>query len=119
MDALLRDLRLAARSLRHTPSFALAAVLTLALGIGANTAIFGLVDALLLRPLPYRDPSLLVNLWETYGHDAHGGVAYPNFLEWQRRQTSFDQLAAWSPQEMDVTGDGRADRIEIRLILAV
>src|SRR5947207_5195328 len=111
MDALLRDLRLAARSLRHTPSFALAAVLTLALGIGANTAIFGLVDALLLRPLPYRDPARLVNLWETYGHDAHGGVAYPNFLEWQRRQTSFDQLAAWSPQEMDVTGDGRADRI--------
>src|SRR5437762_11796821 len=103
MDALLRDLRLAARSLRHTPSFAVAAVLTLALGIGANTAIFGLVDALLLRPLPYRDPARLVNLWETYGHDAHGGVADPNLLEWPPRQAPFDHLATCSPPETDVT----------------
>jgi putative ABC transport system permease protein len=111
MDTLLADLRYSLRSLKKSPAFTLAAVLTLALGIGATTAVFSLVNALLLRPLPYRDSSRIMVLWESISGSGRGGVAYPNFLDWQRQNHAFENLAAWFSSELDVVGGGRAERI--------
>ena len=89
MDTLFQDLRYAVRTLRRSPSFTLAAVACLALGIGANTAIFSVIDGVLLRPLPFRDPSSLVMVWETdvrRGQDRNV-VSPANYLDW-RAQTS-------------------------------
>src|SRR5580704_9307038 len=89
------DLRSALRSLRHTPTFTATAILTVAIGIGGTTAIFSVVDAVLLRPLPFRDPARLVRIWEsnlTEGK-AQSEVSPATFLAWQDRSHSFEQLA--------------------------
>src|SRR5581483_9140783 len=86
-------------------------VLTVALAVGVNTAVFSLVDALLLRPLPYHDPQRLVNLWESIREGGRGGIAMPNFLDLQSQSRSFDSLAAWSSVEADVTDQAHADRL--------
>ncbi len=90
------DLQFGVRMLRKTPGFTATAVLTLALGIGANTAIFSVVDALLLRPLPYPQPGQLVNLWESAtSHGYFRNVSNPvNFLDWRDNAKSFRQ---WRP----------------------
>jgi putative ABC transport system permease protein len=96
MDHFLKDLRFGARNLRKNPGFTIVAVLTLALGIGANTAIFSVVDAVLFRPLPYKDSSRLVTLLN-YGT---GPIANANYLDWRDQMQSFDTIAAasyWSP----------------------
>ena len=92
------DLRYAARSLARNPGFSAVAVLTLALGIGGSTAIFSLVDAVLLRPLPYRDPSRLVRIWEANPAEgkARSEVAAGTFVEWRRRTRTFEELALFS-----------------------
>ena len=82
-EELRHDVRFALRQLRGSPAFALIAVITIALGIGANSAIFALVDATLLRPLPFRDPDRLVMLWERSETSAHGRVAPMNMLDWR------------------------------------
>ncbi|MGH2779887.1 MAG: ABC transporter permease, partial [Thermoleophilaceae bacterium] len=106
MDTLLQDLRYALRSLRKSPGFTAIAVLTLALGIGATTAIFSAVDHVLLRPLPYHEADRVVTLWETAG--SMGGtrreVAPGNFLEWERRTTSFSPMGLAEPFGHDLTG---------------
>src|SRR5215471_14578977 len=94
----------AMRRLFKTPGFAVLSVLTIALAIGVNTAVFSLVDGLLLRPLPYRNPQQLVRLWETIRQSGRGGVAFPNFLDLQRQSHSFTDLAAWSAIEVDLIG---------------
>ena len=83
-------LKYATRRLYKTPGFTLLCVLTITLVVGVNTAVFSVVDALLLRPLPYRDPQQLVNLWETIRHDGRGGIAFPNFLDLQRDSRAFE-----------------------------
>src|SRR4051794_36818685 len=97
MDTLLQDLRYGVRMLMKRPAFTAVAVLTLALGIGANTAIFSVVNAVLLRPLPYKQPDRLVQIWET--NPIRGWtmniVAPANFLDWEKRSTSFEGLAAY------------------------
>src|ERR1700754_1943417 len=85
----------ASRRLLKTPAFVILCTLTIALVVGVNTAVFSLVDALLLRPLPYRDPQRLVNLWESIRQSGRGGVALPNFVDLQRQSDSFSDLAAW------------------------
>jgi predicted permease len=103
---MLHDLRHAARGLARTPGFTAAAVLTLALGLGANTAMFSVVDATLLRPLPFRDPERLVLVWETMGDWKTRWVAPANFLDWRRDARSFDGLAGYSTTDVNLGGGG-------------
>ncbi|HWQ35498.1 MAG TPA: ABC transporter permease [Blastocatellia bacterium] len=102
MERLWQDLRYGARMLGRQPGFAAVAILTLALGIGANTAIFSIISGILLRPLPYAEPDRLVMLWERRLPDAtsHGFeqefVTPPDFIDWQAQQQSFSHLAFWT-----------------------
>ncbi len=108
-DTLARDLRYAIRSLRRSPTFALVAIVTLALGIGASTAIFTVVNGVLLRPLAYPEPERLVRLWETIPKESvHRNVVNPwNFLDWQARTQTFESMAAvTSAQTVNLSGDG-------------
>jgi hypothetical protein len=89
------DLRQALRMLLKRPAFTLVAVLTLGLGIGANTAIFSVVNGVLLRPLPYPEPDRVVRIWELSAKGAHMDLSNPNFLDW-RRATSFEPMAAYA-----------------------
>jgi putative ABC transport system permease protein len=108
-ETLWQDFRYGARMLLKQPGFTLIAVLTLALGIGANTAIFSVVDAVLLRPLPYRDPDRLVSLWSTFGAagGAIGGSAMPDYREWRDRNQVFEDLAAYYYSGFNLTGQDR------------
>jgi putative ABC transport system permease protein len=90
-----QDLRYAVRTLRKQPGFAAAAVLTLALGIGVNGAMFALVDATLLKPLPLRDPDRLVKLWERTETDPHDGVSPLNLIDWSSRTRSFEAIGGF------------------------
>ena len=90
------DLRFAARALRKSPGFTAVAVLTLALGIGANTAIFSLVNGVLLRPLPYRNPDRLTMVWEKSRDSSAENVGYATYLDWKAQNKSFEQLAIYS-----------------------
>jgi putative ABC transport system permease protein len=108
------DVRYALRALLRTPTFTLIALATLALGIGASTAIFSLAWSVLLRPLPYAAPERLVHLNETYGTNRNvGGVAWLNYLDWRARAASFEDLAASLGDEVNVTGD-RPERLNSR-----
>jgi hypothetical protein len=97
-DHLVRDLRHAVRLMRRKPGFSAVVVLTLALGIGANTAIFSLINAVLLRPLPYEDPGRLAMLWtDDPADDAHEGrVSLPDAHDWQSRNRSFEDMPSSS-----------------------
>ena len=100
------DLRYGARVLRKNPAFTAVAVLTLTLGIGANTAIFSVVNAVLLRPLPYPQPAQLVRIYETNTSipASHDSVSAPNFIDWRARSRSFSNLAALRWQPFTLTG---------------
>jgi putative ABC transport system permease protein len=107
------DLRYAARLLRKTPSFTAAIVATLALGIGANTAIFSVCDAVLLKPLPYLNPNGIVMLWEKSLHEETlEAVAPANFVDWREQTRSFEEIAAINPYPTFVlTGRGEPVRL--------
>lgn len=105
------DVRFALRQLWNAPAFTLVAVLTLALGIGANSAMFALVDATLLRPLPYHEPDRLVTIWETSSATPRSVASPPNMMDWQSRSRSFEAIAAYLPSmgSMVMSGaDGNA-----------
>jgi hypothetical protein len=110
IDALGRDVRYAARALRRNPAFAGAIVVTLALGIGANTAIFSVYDAVLLKPLPYGDPERIVMLWEQQRWDL-GTVAPANFVDWRAQSHSFSDMAAIAQPNFILTGYGEPARL--------
>src|SRR5688572_10053967 len=99
---MLADLRLAIRMLRRSPSFLTAAVLTLAIGIGGTTTIFTIVDALLLRPLPFRSPDQLVHIAEV--NPDHGrepiGVSAPNLFDWQQRATTSEDFSFFAADDV-------------------
>ncbi|HET7623326.1 MAG TPA: ABC transporter permease [Gemmatimonadaceae bacterium] len=118
METLLQDLRYAARSLRRTPGFTIVAVLTLALGIGANAAIFSVVNGVLFRPLAYANPDQLVMVW---GHSENIGnetASLPDFKDWRERNTVFESMAAVANTRFDVTGDGEPERVDAALTTA-
>ena len=100
---LLQDLRFAARSFVHAPRFTVPAVLALALGIGATSAIFSVVRGVMLRPLPYRDPERIVSIWETNisRNQPRGIVAAANFVAWRERQRSFEYLGMVGPARLN------------------
>ncbi len=104
-------MRYAIRTLLRSPGFAVAAVLTLGLGIGANTAIFSAVDAALLRPLPLGDAGKLVQLWETHPSFPHLAVAFPDYIDWRAQAKSFEQVAAWGYQTFQITGVGEPEQV--------
>jgi predicted permease len=113
MHALVRDSRYAVRLLVKQPGVTAIALLTLAIGIGGNTAIFSAVDALLLRPLPYRDPERLVKVWEKRPAEGvlDNVVAPADFLDWARMNTVFEDMAAYVPITADLTGVGEPVRL--------
>src|SRR5712692_595271 len=106
MGTLLQDLRYGMRMLAKNPGFTAVAVLTLALGIGANTAIFSVVEGVLLAPLPYGQPDRLVAIWERNPRYSHVWISYPNFLDWQRSARSLDEMVAFAWQGYDLTSPG-------------
>jgi len=118
LDSLLQDLRYGARMLRKNPAFTAIAVLTLALGIGANTAIFSVVEGVLLSPLPYNQPDSLVLIMESNPRYAHVWVSYPNFQDWQHNAQSFQQMAAFRQQGYDLTNPGTPEHVDGSAITA-
>ncbi|MFN2432593.1 MAG: ABC transporter permease [Gemmatimonadota bacterium] len=107
---MIQDLRFALRTLHQSPGFTAVCILTLALGIGANTAIFSVVNAVLLRPLPFAEPERLVMLWEERmdGDEPRNHVSPANFLAWRDEARSFDGMAAFAEGRMVLAGDGGA-----------
>ncbi|MBD0370213.1 MAG: hypothetical protein ICV60_05210 [Pyrinomonadaceae bacterium] len=90
LEDFLQDLRYGARGLRRQPGFTLIAVVTLSLGIGANTALFSVINAVLLRPLPFPEPDRLVKLYETYKPSGETALLVPNLRDWQEQNTVFE-----------------------------
>ena len=111
MDAFRQDLRFALRTLIKRPGFALVAILTLALGIGANTAIFSVVNAVLLRPLPWSDAEQLMFVNATRSGEPQQGVAYLDYLDWRRENTTFQELGVIRGQSVNLTGGETPDRL--------
>ncbi len=114
MESLRKDIRFAVRVLWRSPGFSGVALLALVLGIGANTAIFSVVNAVLLRPMPFRDPSRLVMVWEASPRTGEKNVGNPqNLADWQKRNRSFEKMAAYVPfqQTMSLTGDGAPEEV--------
>jgi putative ABC transport system permease protein len=113
MSHFFQDLRFGVRILLRKPGFTLIAIVTLALGIGANTAIFSVVNAVLIRPLPYLEPDRLVSLWETQLDKgvSRFRVAPANFLDWQSRNQSMEAMAAFSSSSLTLTGSGEPEQL--------
>jgi predicted permease len=121
LEELADDLKFALRQLRASTSFTIVATLTLALGIGANSAIFALVDATLLRPLPYGDPGRLVALWENSPTIERSYVSPPNMTDWLARGQSFEKIAGFTPAVggMVMAGaDGNAETVSRQWVSA-
>ena len=111
LEALAQDLRFGARALKRNPGFAAIATLTLALGIGANTAIFSVVNAVLLRPLPWHEPERAVMIWSKWTAFDKTWVAAGEVVDYRRRAKSLASVAAWGLGQVNLTGDGDPERI--------
>ena len=118
MTGLAQDVRYALRQLRKSPGFATVTVVTLALGIGANTAIFSVVNGVLLNPLPFHDASRIVSMFEATPNFVKGSISYPNFLDWQRDNGSFEAMAAYRSTYGSITGIGQAEEVHAQRVSA-
>jgi predicted permease len=118
VETALRDLRRGVASLKRDPAFTAVAVGVLALGIGANTAMFSLLDAALLRPMPFPEPDRIVRLWETPSPTTHNSVNAGDFMDWKRMNTVFAALSAESSTTATLTGRGEPERLPAKLVSA-
>jgi putative ABC transport system permease protein len=110
LDSALRDIRYAFRGLARSPAFALSSIASLTLGLGASLAVFTVADNVLVRPLPYRDASRLMMIWENRGGDGHNVVSPANYLDWRSQNDVFSDLAALSPtRSSNLAENGRAE----------
>ncbi|HUO30221.1 MAG TPA: ABC transporter permease, partial [Bryobacteraceae bacterium] len=113
LSSLFRDFRYAFRSLRKSPAMATAAIATLALGIGANTAIFSVLEGVVLKPLPFPQPDQLVTVAlfnRSLGYATY--LSYPDFRDWQRNATPFQQIAAFAHDGFDLTAPGLPEHLD-------
>src|SRR4051794_16056635 len=118
MLTFLQDVRYAARMLLKSPGFTAVAVLTLALGIGANTAIFSFIDGVLLKPLPYGEPERIVMVWEKPPGYDRNGISTLNFLDWKTQNTVFDGMAAQRGSTMTMSGGDQPVLLRASLVSA-
>jgi putative ABC transport system permease protein len=118
METLLKDIRYGIRSLLKRPALTAVAVVTLALGIGANTAMFSVINAVLLRPLPYKEADRLVWMDETGPEVANRSVSYPNFVDWQARNTSFEAISTFRGWSVTMMGTDQPLDLNARLVAA-
>ncbi len=118
MNNFWQDIRFGGRMLLKSPGFALVTILALALGIGANSAIFSVVNAVLLRPLPFKTAERLVFLSEWSQQVPNMSVSYPNYQDWREQSTSFEQLAAFRSAGYTLTGAGEPERLDTREVSA-
>jgi putative ABC transport system permease protein len=118
METFLQDLRYGARTLTRSPGFAAVAVLTLALGVGANAAIFSVVNAVLLRPLPWIDPDRVVMIWSRWTAFEKTWVADGEVNDYRRRASTLAEIAAWGDGNVNLTGDGEPERVPAGFVTA-
>ena len=120
MQTLIQDLRYGARMLLKKPGFTAVAIIAIALGIGANTAIFSVVNTVLLRPLPYNEPERLLAVWETDTRkaDNKGSISYPNFFDWRERNQSFENVAVYRGAAFSMSGEGQPVQLSGEVVSA-
>ncbi len=116
INSLLQDIRYGFRMLAKAPTFSVIAILTLALGIGANTAIFSVVNGVLLNPLPFHDPHQLVSVFEEIPNFKNGSISYPNFIDWRRMNRTFETLAVYRSVGFTLSGNGEPERLHGEMI---
>jgi putative ABC transport system permease protein len=116
METLIQDMRYAVRMLAKSPGFSAVAVLTLALGIGANSALFSVVNGVLLSPLPYPNPDELFSLYAKNPLFQESSVSYPNYVDWRSNNRSFSGLGAFRGDEFNLTGTGQPERLHGHMI---
>ena len=118
LETVWTDIRFGARMLRRSPGFAAVAVLTLALGIGANTAIFSVVNAVLLRPLPYPNANRLTIIWSTWGKETRGPASGPEMMELRKRMRAFDEIGGIWATTGTITGTAEPEQVRLAFTTA-
>src|SRR5882724_884777 len=118
LERLIQDFRFGVRMLAKSPGFAAVAILTSALGIGANTALFSVVNGVLLNPLPYPNPEQLVTLAESKPNFDSGSISFPNFKDWRKQNQTFSMMAIYRSTSFTVTGLGEAEQVRAQLVSA-
>jgi predicted permease len=118
MHILWQDIRYGLRMLLKSPAFTAIAIITLALGIGANTALFSVVNGVLLNPLPYPQPERLIALFSRTPDSGHWSISYPNFLDWRHDNHSFSSIAAFRQDDLNLTGAGEPERVKTNMVSA-
>src|SRR5688572_25280330 len=120
MNTFFQDIRYGIRGLLKNPAFTIIAVLSLGLGIGANTAIFSLINTVLLQPLPFHQPEKLAIVWEeaSFAGFPQNTPAPANFADWKAQNQSFEDMAALAGRSYNITGDGEPQRIEAYAVTA-
>jgi predicted permease len=118
MNTLLQDIRYGLRMLGKNPGFAAIAILTLALGIGANTALFSVVNGVLLNPLPFPNPDQLYALYSKSTLDDQDSISYPNFVDWRKDNHAFSTLGSFRSSDMNLTGTGEPERLHGHMVSA-
>lgn len=113
-----QDLRFAFRVLVKSPAFSIIAILTLALGIGANTAIFSVVNGVLLNPLPFPHPEQIVSMFEAIPNFDNGSISYPNFVDWRRMNRTFASMAVYRSTGFSLSGNGEPERLRGEMVSA-